>query len=320
MTANKTVVLLINLGTPEEPTVPAVRRYLAEFLSDRRVIRTSPWIWQPILHGLILRTRPRRSAEAYQKIWTPEGSPLLQFTLKQAEALGQSLGDGITVLAAMRYGQPSVRSVLNDLAGNVEQLVVFPLYPQYSSTTTASTFDAVDAALGQWAQKPELILIKDYHDHPLYIDALVASIRDFRARHGSGETLLFSYHGLPKEYLDEDEPYLQQCLETSRKVAEKLGLDGDSWLVSFQSRVGPKAWLTPYTDETVRALARKGMREIDVVCPGFAADCLETLEEIAMQNRDFFVEAGGESLRYIPALNDRPDHIQALASILHEHL
>ena len=317
---NKTVVLLTNLGTPDEPTTSAVRKYLAEFLSDRRVIRTSRWIWLPILHGFILRVRPKKSAAAYKKVWTEEGSPLLVNTLKQAKALDARLGDEITVLPAMSYGQPSIKSVLDQIQSDAENLFVLPLYPQYSTTTTTSTFDAVAKALKNWQKLPKLKLIGDYYNNVGYIDALAASVINYRKQNGTGEILLFSYHGLPQEYIGEDEPYQDQCLETTRLVAEKLGLDQNQWKVSFQSRVGPKEWLTPYTDETVREFGANGMKKIDVICPGFSADCLETLEEIAMQNQGFFIESGGEELRYIPALNDNADHIEALAKIVEDNL
>ena len=320
MTANKTVVLLANLGTPDEPTPSAVRKYLAEFLSDRRVIRTSRWIWLPILHGFILRVRPKKSAEAYKKVWTEEGSPLLVNTLKQAKALDARLGNDITVLPAMSYGQPSIKLVLDQIQSDVENLFVLPLYPQYSTTTTASTFDAVAKALKNWQKLPKLKLIGDYYNNAGYINALATSVIDYRQQNGAGEILLFSYHGLPQEYIGKDEPYQDQCLETTRLVAEKLGLDQNQWKVSFQSRVGPKEWLTPYTDETVREFGANGMKKIDVICPGFSADCLETLEEIAMQNQGFFIESGGEELRYIPALNDNADHIEALAKIVEDNL
>ncbi len=320
MTANKTVVLIVNLGTPDEPTTSAVRKYLAEFLSDRRVIRTSRWIWLPILHGFILRVRPQKSAEAYKRIWTEEGSPLLTTTLKQVKVLDERLGDNITVFPAMRYGQPSIKSVLDQVQSDVENLIVLPLYPQYSTTTTASTFDAVAKALKSWKKLPELKLIGNYHNSTGYIDALAASVIDYRQKNGTGEILLFSYHGLPQEYIGDDEPYQVQCLETTRLVVEKLGFDQDEWKVAFQSRVGPKEWLTPYTDKTVRELGASGVKKIDVICPGFSADCLETLEEIVIQNQEFFIESGGEKLRYIPALNDNADHIEALAKIVEENL
>ncbi len=320
MTANKTVVLLANLGTPDEPIPSAVRKYLAEFLSDRRVIRTSRWIWLPILHGFILRVRPKKSAEAYKKVWTEEGSPLLVNTLKQAAALDVRLGDDITVLPAMSYGQPSIKSVLDQVQSDVENLIILPLYPQYSTTTTASTFDAVTKALKGWPKLPKLKLIYDYHDNDEYIDALATSVTNYRKQNGDGEILLFSYHGLPQDYIDEDEPYHDQCFTTTELVAEKLGLDQSEWKVAFQSRVGPKEWLTPYTDEVVREFGANGLKKIDVICPGFAADCLETLEEIVMQNQEFFIDSGGEELRYIPALNDNADHIDALAKIVEDNL
>ncbi len=320
MTANKTVVLLANLGTPGEPTPSAVRKYLAEFLSDRRVIRTSRWIWLPILHGFILRVRPKKSAKAYKKIWTEEGSPLLTITLKQAKALDARLGDEITVLPAMSYGQPSIKSVLDQIQSEVENLIVLPLYPQYSTTTTASTIDAVAKVLKSWSKLPKLKLIGSYYNNADYIDALATSVINYRQQNGTGEILLFSYHGLPQEYIDGDEPYHDQCFKTTELVAEKLRLDQSEWKVAFQSRIGPKEWLTPYTDEVVREFGAKGMKKIDVICPGFAADCLETLEEIAMQNQEFFIESGGEELRYIPALNDNADHIEALAKIVKDNL
>ncbi len=316
MTANKTVVLLTNLGTPDAPTIKAVRRYLAEFLSDRRVIKTSPFIWLPILYGIILPTRPKNSAEAYQKIWTEEGSPLLTITLEQAQALDQRLGQEVTVLPAMRYGNPSIKSVLDKVKNQVEKLIVLPMYPQYSTTTTLSTFDAIENALKGWENKPQIENVNDYHNNPEYIGALVNSVINFRKQNGPSELLLFSFHGLPKEYIGDDEPYLDHCRETTRLVVEKLKLDQDEWQLSFHSRVGPKEWLQPYTDETVKALGKNGLKKLDVICPGFSADCLETLEEIAMENLEFFTESGGEKLRYIPALNASADHIEALAKIV----
>ncbi|MFK8068354.1 MAG: ferrochelatase [Gammaproteobacteria bacterium] len=319
MTANKTVVLLANLGTPDAPTTKAVRKYLAEFLSDRRVIRTTPFIWLPILYGIILPTRPKNSAAAYQKIWTEEGSPLLTITLDQAEALDQRLGEAVTVLPAMRYGNPSIKSVLDKVKNEVEKLIVLPMYPQYSTTTTLSTFDAIENALKGWDKKPQIKRIDDYHNHPDYIDALANSVINFREKNGASELLIFSFHGLPKEYIGDDEPYLDQCKETTRLVAQKLKLEWSEWLLSFHSRVGPKEWLKPYTDETVKSLAESGrIKTIDVICPGFSADCLETLEEIAMENLEFFTESGGEDLRYIPALNASADHIEALAKIVED--
>lgn len=316
MTSNKTVVLIANLGTPDAPTPKAVKNYLAEFLSDRRVIRMSPWLWQPVLHGIILRTRPKRTAAAYQKIWTDQGSPLKTITLQQAQLLNKRMGEDVTVLPMMRYGNPSIKSVLDSIKSQVERLIVLPLYPQYSTTTTASTFDVVGAELKGWESKPQLELIDDYHNNPDYIEALANSVINFRKENGVGEILLFSFHGLPEEYIDDDEPYFDQCVETTRLVVEKLGLDQKQWKLSFHSRVGPKEWLKPYTDDTVRSLAENGSKTIDVICPGFSADCLETLEEIAIENRDFFTESGGDDLRYIPALNNNAEHIEMMAKIV----
>lgn len=320
MTSKKTVVLLANLGTPDNPSVPAVRKYLAEFLSDRRVIRMSPWIWRPILHGFILRVRPKQSAEAYKKVWTEEGSPLLTITLKQAAALDAVIGDDVTVLPAMSYGNPSIKTVLDKLRDKVDKLIVLPLYPQYSTTTTASTFDAVHTALKSWKQAPQLEQINDYHNDESYIEAIADSVNAYRAENGSGELLLFSYHGLPKDYLGDDEPYQEQCLETTRLVIEKLGLSEEEWKLTFQSRVGPKEWLSPYTEETIRELGKQGVKKIDVICPGFSADCLETLEEIAIQNQEFFIESGGESISYIPALNDDETHINMMKRLVEKNL
>lgn len=319
-----TGVLLTNLGTPDEPTTPALRRYLAEFLSDPRVIETSKLIWWPVLHGIILRTRPRRSAAAYAKVWSDDGSPLLAISRKQtaavAEQLTASCGGPVRVELAMRYGNPSIESTLSRLReANVRRLLVFPLYPQYSAATTASTFDAVSAVLSKWRWLPELRMINHYHDHPGYIEALVDSVRNFWAEHGRPYRLLFSFHGLPKKYFLAGDPYYCECQKTARLVAEQLELPDGAWAVSFQSRFGPTEWLQPYTDKLLKEWGAGGVKNVHVMCPGFSADCLETLEEIRLQNRAFFQEAGGGEFHYIPALNDEPEHIQALAQIITEH-
>jgi ferrochelatase len=319
-----TGVLLTNLGTPDEPTVPALRRYLAEFLSDRRVIETSGLIWQPILHGIILRTRPRRSAAAYAKIWTEAGSPLLAITRRQAQAVGEELASRcpgpVQVEPAMRYGNPSIASALARLReANARRLLVVPLYPQYSAATTASTFDAVAAELSRWRWLPELRMVNHYHDHPGYIEALVESVRQFWAEHERPDRLLLSFHGLPKKYFLAGDPYYCECQKTARLLADELGLAENQWAVSFQSRFGPTEWLQPYTDKLLQQWAGAGVGNVHVICPGFSADCLETLEEISMQNRGLFLEAGGKSFSYIPALNDEPDHIHVLAQIVTEH-
>jgi len=314
-------VLVTNLGTPEAPTPAAVRRYLAEFLSDPRVIEMPRWLWRIILHGVILRVRPRRSSEAYHKVWTAEGSPLLVFARRQASALQTALSERlpgpVRVALGMRYGRPAIADALEELReAGCRRLLVLPLYPQYSATTTASTFDALAAVLGTWRWLPELRLVTHYHDDPGYVGALAASIRDARATAGEPERLLFSFHGLPRRYLQAGDPYHCACQKTARLVAQGLGLPPARWAVSFQSRVGREEWLKPYTDHLLREWAAAGVRRVHVVCAGFSADCLETLEEIDQQNRGFFLAAGGESFHYVPALNDRPDHIAALADLV----
>ena len=319
-----TGVLIANLGTPAAPEAPAVRRYLAEFLSDRRVIELPRLFWLLILHGWILRTRPRRSAEAYRRIWTAEGSPLLVNSNRQAAALRSALGrDGTEswhVELGMRYGQPSIAEALEKLRqADITRLLVLPLYPQYSGTTTGSTFDAVASALRGWRRVPELFFVSDYHDDPGYIEALVESIRLHQAEHGRPERLLFSFHGIPKRYVDAGDPYHAQCLRTARLIAAELELPQERWTASFQSRFGAAEWLQPYTDKLLRQWAGAGITSVQVICPGFSADCLETLEEIAMQNREHFLEAGGREYSYVPALNDQPAHIEALLGVIRRY-
>lgn len=316
-------VLLTNLGTPDAPTPAAVRRYLAEFLWDRRVVELPRPLWWPILHGLILRIRPARSARKYRAIWTPDGSPLLAISRRQAAALAATLAERcpgpVRVAVGMRYGNPSIASALAELrAANVQRLLVLPLYPQYSAATVASTFDAVAAELKTWRWLPELRFITHYHDDPGYLDALAAHLRAARAE-PAGERLLFSFHGLPKRNLLAGDPYYCQCQKTARLVAERLGLQPDRWAVAFQSRFGRTEWLQPYTSTLLADWARAGVRSVDVICPGFAADCLETLEEIALENRQIFLDAGGKHYRYLPALNDDPAHIAVLAGLIGRH-
>ena len=317
-------VLLVNLGTPEAPTAKAVRPYLAQFLGDHRVIDYPRWLWWLILHGVILRVRPARSAHAYQRIWTPEGSPLRvgseALAARLQEKLSQTCKEPVRVVLAMRYGQPSVPSQIERLQREgVRRLLVLPLYPQYSATSTGSVIDAVADALKSLRWPPELRLINDYHDDPAHIDALARSIEQHWATQGRGERLLLSFHGIPERYVREGDPYAEQCQATARALRQRLGLDETQLLLSFQSRVGRESWLHPYTDLSVRELAASGVKTLDVACPGFAVDCLETLEEIAMQNNDFFREAGGHELRYIPALNDTPDQVDSLAALVMRH-
>lgn len=293
-----TGILITNLGTPDAPTPAAIRKYLAEFLSDPRVIEIPKIIWWFVLHGLILRTRPRRSAKAYKKIWTEEGSPLLTISKRLAvglqDLLAKQIPGPVRVELAMRYGNPSISSGLEKLRGlNAQRLLVFPLYPQYSATTTAATFDAIACQLKQWRWLPEIRMINHYHDHPAYIDALANSIVQHWQDNPKPEKLLFSYHGIPKDYFLAGDPYHCECHNTARLVAEKLDLNDDEWRVTFQSRFGPREWLKPYTDITLKSLPGDGIKSVNIICPGFSADCLETLEEINMQNRGFFTAAGG---------------------------
>ncbi len=308
-----TGILLVNLGTPDAPTAKALRRYLAEFLWDRRVTELPRFFWWLVLHGVILRIRPSRSARLYEKVWTENGSPLLSISKVQAQALQKSLGEEFKVVLAMRYGNPSIASGLEELR-NVERIIVLPLYPQYSGTTTGSSFDAVADVLKTWRRVPDLKFISDYHDNSAYINALVTLIKSYWNQYGVAEKLLFSFHGIPKRFVTAGDPYADQCHKTAKLVA--LGLDIENWEVVFQSRFGREEWLKPYADHRLIALAKDGIKRVDVVCPGFSADCLETLDEINRENRDLFLEAGGEEFHYIPALNDSDEHIEALVKIL----
>jgi len=317
-------VLLVNLGTPDAPTVPAVRRYLAEFLSDPRVVELPRPLWWLILHGVILRVRPARSAHAYQSVWSADGSPLLHFSQRQAAALQGLLSarmpGPVRVELAMRYGNPSIPSALATLrAANVRRLLVLPLYPQYSGSTTASVIDAVGQELRTWRWVPELRFVTQYHDDPAYIAALAESIRAHWAEHGEPDRLLFSFHGIPKDYFLNGDPYHCQCQKTARLTAEVLDLPKGRWHLTFQSRVGTKEWLRPYTDEVLKEWGAAGVNRVQVLCPGFSADCLETLEEIAVENRDYFLQAGGGDFGYIPALNDRPAHMAMFAGLVARH-
>ena len=313
-------ILVVNLGTPDAPTAPAVRRYLREFLSDPRVIEYPRPIWWLILNLVILRIRPRRTARLYQKIWTDQGSPLLIHSRQLASQLARRF-EPVVVELAMTYGSPSISDGIDRLLGqNVRRIVVLPLYPQYSATTSAAVFDAVADKFRRLRWQPELRFVGSYHDDPNYVSAIANSIRRFRETNGSGDKLLFSFHGLPKYTLQRGDPYFCQCQKTARLVAEVLGLAADEWLLSFQSRVGREEWLQPYTDQTLTDLGTAGTASVDVVCPGFAADCLETLEEIAIQNAELFADAGGGELHYIPALNASDDHVDALEHLLRRHL
>ncbi len=314
-------VLLTNLGTPDAPTTKEVRRYLAEFLSDPRVVELPRLIWWLLLHGVILRTRPSRSAAAYRKIWSDRGSPLLAISYDQTAALQKLLEQQterpVRVELAMRYGYPSIANGLEQLRqANARRIIVLPLYPQYSATTTASTLDAISRELRQWRWLPDLEFISHYHDHPAYIDALTNSVQNYWLQNGKAEKLLMSFHGIPQEYSDAGDPYPEECKTTAHLLADRLGLTTDEWAISFQSRLGRKQWLKPYTDETLTKWGTVGVKSVQVICPGFPTDCLETLEEIAVENRENFITAGGGEYSYIPALNSSPEHIQMLAEII----
>ena len=318
-------VLVVNLGTPDAPTTSAVRRYLREFLWDPRVVEYPRALWWLILNGIILTIRPSKSAHAYQEVWTEQGSPLLVHTQKLAAAmqaqLSATLSGNVRVEFAMTYGNPSVEDGLNKLhAAGARRIVVLPLYPQYSGTTTASVFDAVTAALGKRRWVPEFRFINHYHDKPKFIAAGAASIRQYWEQNGRGKHLLFSFHGLPKSNLDKGDPYHCHCLKTARLLAEELQLREGEWSVAFQSRVGREEWLQPYTEEVLAKFGSEKMERVDVVCPGFAVDCLETLEEIALRYAEVFVESGGGSLNYIPALNEREDHVAFLSELVTSHI
>ena len=317
----QTGVLLVNLGTPDAPTPGAIRRYLAQFLADRRVVEIPRALWLPILHLFILPLRPRRLAHAYASIWRDDGSPLLAISRQQSAALHallrQRFDREVPVALAMSYGQPSIAAALAELdAQNVRRLLVLPLFPQYSGSTTAAVLDALFAQLGQRRWPPELRTVNSYHDDASYIEALAASVRSHWRSAGRGEHLLMSFHGIPQRYVESGDPYYCQCLKTARLLAEALELTPDSWSAAFQSRFGKAPWVQPYADQRIRQLAQQGLKHLDVICPGFAADCLETLEEIALRYGAEFIEAGGIALRYIPALNAEPAHIEALADLV----
>nr|WP_019865120.1 ferrochelatase [Methylovulum miyakonense] len=319
MATPKTGILLANLGSPSAPTVPAVRRFLKEFLWDPRVVNIPRPVWWLILHGAVLPFRPGKSTQAYQKIWDAEkGSPLTFLTRQVTEKLAARLaGQGLQVTYAMRYGEPSIATQLRQFKEQgVEQLVVLPLYPQYSSTTTASVYDDMFKELGQWRHLPSFRFISDYHQHPAYIAAVAESIRLAWQEQAKNELLLMSFHGLPEQLTKWGDPYFHHCHKTAALIAGQLGLSDQEWKIVFQSRFGKAQWLKPYCVDTLEALPGQGIKTVDMVCPGFAVDCLETLEEIAMENKHVFMAAGGEAYRYIACLNDSDAHVEALAGVL----
>ena len=316
-------VLLANVGTPAAPTVPALRRYLRQFLSDTRIAEVPRWKWLPILYLFVLTTRPRKVAKLYRKIWTQEGSPLLAIGNRQVEGIASRLRQRrregeppFHVALGMRYGEPSIRNALAELRGRgCTRLLFLPLFPQYSAATTASTIDMLARQLRRWRRVPELRTINSYYDDAGFVRALAASIRE-TWEDGEPDRLVLSYHGVPQRYVDNGDPYQCQCLETTRLLVEELKVDEERVLSTFQSQFGRELWIRPKTDQLMRELPQAGLRNVDVACPGFSADCIETLEEIEVENRGYFEESGGQRLRYIPCLNDRPDHLDALTDLI----
>jgi len=318
-------LLLVNLGTPDAPTAGAVRRYLREFLSDPRVVQLPRIVWLPILYFLVLPFRPSKSARKYASIWKPEGSPLRIYHERQAQLLrgylGQKLGKQVPVVAAMRYGKPSIAAGLEELRqAGCDRLLAIPMYPQYAQSTTASTEDAIAKALKRWRPAPTLKVVKDFHDHTAYVKAVAKNVNDYWMKTGRPDRLVMSFHGIPKKVSDAGDPYAAQCRESARLIATELGWNDGRAIVTFQSRFGAAEWLQPYTDATLKQLGRDGVGRVDVVCPGFAADCLETLEEIAQLGREQFLEAGGKEFHYIPSTNDTPAWMTALSILAMENL
>ena len=321
----RTGVLLVNLGTPEEPTAKGLRPYLRQFLSDPRVIEWPAWLWKPILNGIVLLVRPKKSAKLYASIWTEDGSPLLVYSQSIVDQLQAGLqptwGDAIQVELAMRYGRPSIKEKLEKMRqNNVQRILILPLFPQYSATTTATIYDAVFDELRRWRWSPELRTITGYHDHPLYIEGLAAGIEHYWHENGRSDRLLYSFHGIPQNYFDKGDPYHCFCHKTARLVSERLDLNRDQYEVCFQSRFGPEEWLQPYTDKTLEKWAHDGLASVDTVCPGFAVDCLETLEEMDEQNRELFLEAGGKQYHYVPCLNDGPAQMALIQDLVTTNL
>ncbi len=310
-------VLLVNLGTPDAPTTTAVRRYLAEFLGDPRVVELPRVLWVPLLYGVILNIRPARSAKLYRAVWTERGSPLATGTADLASAVASAVGPDWIVRDAMRYGNPGIDAVLEELAAlDLRRLLVIPLFPQYSATTSASVFDAVSKKLQQWRRVPDFRFVGDFHLEPAYIDALAASVEAHWAQHGRADRLMMSFHGIPQRYVRNGDPYQSQCVATAAALRKKLGVDEQYLMLCYQSRVGREPWLMPYTDLTLADLPKQGVRSIQLMCPGFSIDCLETLEEVAITNREVFEHAGGERYEYIPCLNDSADQVDLMAGLI----
>ncbi|EKO3558310.1 ferrochelatase [Vibrio metschnikovii] len=314
-TKKKLGVLLANLGTPDEPTPKAVKRFLSQFLHDHRVVDLTRWIWCPLLHGVILPLRSPRVAKLYQSVWMDEGSPLLVYSKRQQEKLQQRLDYPVEL--GMTYGNPSLLSGVQALRDQgVEKIIVLPLYPQYSATTTAAVFDGLAKAIKTQRVIPEIDFITDYHDHQLYIRALADKVRSSWSEKGQGDVLICSYHGIPKRYADNGDIYPQHCQQTTHLLAQELGLSDQQVMMTYQSQFGKEEWLQPYTDKTMQALPSQGMKKIDILCPAFSVDCLETLEEISEENKHLFLEAGGEAFNYIACLNDSDLHIEMMVDLI----
>ncbi len=314
-TKKKLGVLLANLGTPDEPTPKAVKRFLSQFLHDQRVVDLTRWIWCPLLHGIILPLRSPRVAKLYQSVWMEEGSPLLVYSKRQQKKLQQRLG--VPVELGMTYGTPSLLSGVQALRDQgVEKIIVLPLYPQYSATTTAAVWDGLAKGMKTLRVIPEIDFITDYHDHPLYIRALADKVRTSWSERGQGDVLICSYHGIPKRYADNGDIYPQHCQQTTHLLAQELGLSDQQVMMTYQSQFGKEEWLQPYTDKTMQALPSQGVKKIDILCPAFAVDCLETLEEISEENKHLFLEAGGEAFNYIACLNDSDRHIEMMVDLI----
>ena len=322
---SKVTVIVANLGTPDAPTVPAVRQFLKEFLSDQRVIEIPSLLWKVILHAFVLPFRPKRVSEAYASVWTSD-SPMREILFKQVELIQAKLIENnqdfeLNIVPAMTYGNPSIHAALDQISLNPQDhLILFPLFPQYSATSSAPLYDAVSKWVLTQRNLPGLSIIRDYYQHPAFIEAVAQSVLDYQKVHGQAEKLLMSFHGIPQPYADKGDPYADRCRITAQKVAEKLGLNDQQWAISFQSRFGKQEWVKPYTDQILKDWAEQGVKSVQVLSPAFSADCLETLEELAVENRELFLGQGGEAYSYIPALNANLDHIEMLSSFIQAQL
>lgn len=321
----RVLVIVANLGTPDEPTVPAVRRFLAQFLSDQRVIEIPKLLWKIILYGFVLPFRPKHVTEAYAKVWSKD-SPMREILFSQAESLRQQLTSkyaefDLNIVPAMTYGNPGINQVLIDASlQQYDHIILLPLFPQYSATSTGPLYDAIARWIPTQRNLPGLSIIRDYYQHPLLIQSLANSVIEYQTIHGQADKLLMSFHGIPQPYADKGDPYAERCRITAQKVAKALGLNDDQWAISFQSRFGKQEWVKPYTDQVLTSWAKQGIESVQVLSPAFSADCLETLEELAIQNSELFLGLGGKNYTYIPALNNRHDHIELLSGLVQAHL